>query len=190
MNTVAERIEESIAVKQQMLSDPALLASVAEVAERCGQSLVQGGKLLFAGNGGSAADAQHLAAEIVGRFERERDAWAAIALTTDTSLLTAVANDYGYNEIFARQVAGLGREGDVFFGISTSGNSPSVVRAVSVCRERGILTVGMTGANESELSRLCDYCFAVPARKTARIQEAHILLGHILCELIETRLTG
>jgi D-sedoheptulose 7-phosphate isomerase len=183
-----ERIQEAIAIKQAMLADAALIESVARVVEDCTAALASGGKLLFAGNGGSAADAQHLAAEMVGRFELDRAALPAIALTTDTSLLTAVANDFGYQQVFARQVEGLGCKGDVFFGISTSGNSANVLRALSVAREREMVTVGMTGSGESEIRRLADHCLCVPSRSTARIQEAHILLGHIVCEQVEANL--
>jgi len=154
-------------------------------------ALAAGRKLLLFGNGGSAADAQHLAAEFVGRFQRERRPLPAIALTTDTSALTAIANDYGYDEVFARQVSALGAAGDVALAISTGGRSPSVLRAVDVCRELGIKTIGLTGGDGGTLARLVDLCLRVSASThAARIQETHILIGHVLCELVDRRLFG
>src|SRR5881409_3275891 len=153
--------------------------------------LRNGGKMLVFGNGGSAADAQHMAAELVGRFQRERRALPAIALTTDTSALTAIANDYGYEQVFARQVRALGVRGDVALAISTSGRSPSVLRAVEACRELGIETIGLTGGDGGTLAGLVDLCLRVSASTdAARIQETHILIGHVLCELVERRLFG
>src|SRR5881409_1936730 len=153
--------------------------------------LRNGGKVLFFGNGGSAADAQHLAAELVGRFVRERRPLPAIALTTDTSALTAIANDYGYDQVFARQVRALGAPGDVALAISTSGRSPSVLRAVEACRELGLRTIGLTGGDGGTLAGLVDLCLRVSASThAARIQETHILIGHVLCELVDRRLFG
>ena len=137
------------------------------------------------GNGGSAADSQHLAAEFVGRFQKERQGLPAIALTVDTSILTAVGNDYGFDKVFARQVEALGNEGDVLIGISTSGTSKNVVAAVELAKAKGIYCVGMTAANGAKMVELCDECIAVPAKVTARAQEMHILIGHILCELVD-----
>jgi len=155
------------------------------------EALGAGRKLLLFGNGGSAADAQHLAAELVGRFQRERRPLPAIALTTDTSALTAIANDYGYDQVFARQVRALGARGDVALAISTSGRSPSVLRAVEVCRELGIETIGLTGGDGGTLAGLVDLCLRVSASTdAARIQETHILIGHVLCELVDRRLFG
>lgn len=148
-------------------------------------SLLAGGKILWCGNGGSAGDSQHLAAELVGRFRRERRGLPSIALTTDTSILTAVANDYGYESVFSRQVEALGAPGDVLVGISTSGNSPSVVAAVEVARALGLRTVVFTGASGGKLTNLADFLLAVSSKDTARIQEAHILAGHMLCDWIE-----
>lgn len=155
------------------------------MAERCKEALKSGNKVLFCGNGGSAADAQHLAAELIGRFQKERRSLASIALTTDTSILTAVANDYGYDEVFARQVEGLGRSGDVFIGISTSGNSANVVKAALKARDTGMHTIAFTGEGGGKLNDICDITFAVPSKVTARIQEMHIMVGHIICELVE-----
>lgn len=154
-------------------------------ADACGDAVRNGHKLLFCGNGGSAADAQHLAAELVGRLVRDRRALAAIALTTDSSALTCIANDFGYDEVFARQVEGLGRNGDVLIAISTSGNSPNVIRAVEVAKPMGITTVGLLGRNGGQLGGLVDLPLVVAADETARIQEAHIFLGHVLCVLVE-----
>lgn len=155
------------------------------MAERCKEALKAGNKVLFCGNGGSAADAQHLAAELIGRFQKERRSLASIALTTDTSILTAVANDYGYDEVFARQVEGLGRSGDVLIGISTSGNSANVVKAALKARDTGMHTIAFTGEGGGKLKDICDITFAVPSKVTARIQEIHIMVGHIICELVE-----
>ena len=144
-----------------------------------------GGKVLFCGNGGSAADSQHLAAELTGRYLRDRAPLAAVALTVDTSALTAIANDYSYDEVFARQVRGLGRPGDVLVGISTSGNSRNVVAALEAARALGMRTVGLTGAAGGRMKELCDVCLCVPSTDTPRIQEMHIAAGHMLCELVE-----
>ena len=145
-------------------------------------------RVFICGNGGSAADAQHIAAELVGRFKKERRGLPAIALTTDTSILTAVANDYGYEQVFARQIEALASAGDVLIGISTSGNSPNVVEAVKAARSIGVTTIGLTGGSGGTLKALCDETLIVPSDITARIQEAHILVGHILCEMIDERL--
>ena len=158
---------------------------IEEMAERCKVALATGNKILFCGNGGSAADSQHIAAELIGRFQKERRSLAAIALTTDTSILTAVGNDYGFEDIFSRQVEGLGRSGDILIGISTSGNSKNVVKAVEAARNVGMHTFAFTGESGGKLGELCDLTFAVPSKVTARIQEMHILAGHILCELVE-----
>ncbi|AWJ85566.1 phosphoheptose isomerase (plasmid) [Azospirillum sp. TSH58] len=147
--------------------------------------LKSGGKVLFCGNGGSAADSQHLAAELTGRYLRDRAPLAAVALTVDTSALTAIANDYSYDEVFARQVRGLGRAGDVLVGISTSGNSRNVVAALEAARALGMRTVGLTGAAGGRMKELCDVCLCVPSTDTPRIQEMHIAAGHMLCELVE-----
>ena len=155
------------------------------MAERCKEALKSGNKVLFRGNGGSAADAQHLPAELIGRFQKERRSLASVALTTDTSILTAVANDYGYDEVFARQVEGLGRSGDVLIGISTSGNSANVVKAALKARDTGMHTIAFTGEGGGKLKDICDITFAVPSKVTARIQEMHIMVGHIICELVE-----
>lgn len=152
------------------------------------QALQVGGKLMFCGNGGSAADSQHLAAELTGRFIKDRKPLAAIALSTDTSALTCISNDYAFDEVFARQVQGLGRRGDVLIGISTSGNSRNVIRAVEEARAVGITVIGLLGRDGGVLGSLCDVAIVVPSPVTARIQEAHILIGHTLCGQIEQQL--
>ncbi len=158
------------------------------IAERMTKAIRLGNKILWCGNGGSAADSQHLAAEIVGRFRRERRGWASIALTTDTSILTAVGNDYGYDAIFARQVEALCRPGDVLVGLTTSGNSANVCQALQCARTLGAFTVGMTGEGGGKLATLADACLRVASSETARIQECHILFGHMLCGRVESEL--
>lgn len=156
-----------------------------EIASRCHAALQDGKKILLCGNGGSAADSQHIAAEIVGRFQKEREGMAAIALTTDTSILTAVGNDYGYEHIFSRQVSALGNQGDVLIAYSTSGNSENVIRAVEAAKRNRLHTIGFLGGNGGKLRQLCDISLVIPEKTTARIQEMHLLAGHILCELLE-----
>ena len=148
-----------------------------------------GNKLLISGNGGSAADAQHIAAEIVGRYKKDRPAYAAIALTTDTSALTAIGNDYGFEQVFARQVEGLGRPGDVLLALSASGRSPNILAALKVARQRGLITIGFTGAKGTALSALCDHLLIAPSDDTAVIQQIHLTLAHGICDMIEQALT-
>jgi D-sedoheptulose 7-phosphate isomerase len=155
------------------------------IARLMADALHRGNQILWCGNGGSAGDSQHLAAEIVGRFRRERRGMPSIALTTDTSILTAVANDYGYEAVFSRQVEALGRKGDVLVGISTSGNSHNVIAAIEAARLYGVMTVGFTGAGGGRMAGLVDFLFAVDSRDTARVQEAHILAGHMICDWLE-----
>ena len=151
-------------------------------------SLANGGTLFWCGNGGSAADSQHLAAELVGRFKKNRRALRSVALTTDTSVLTCVANDYSYNDIFSRQIEALGRSGDVLVGISTSGNSDNVIQALKTAKEMGLITIAMLGKDGGMTKKLVDYSLIISSNSTARIQEMHILIGHILCEIIEKEL--
>lgn len=165
-----------------------LYPDLAAAVRICTNALADGCKIIFCGNGGSAADSQHLSAEFVGRFLKERKALAAISLATDTSALTCIGNDYDFSKIFSRQLEGIGNAGDVLIGISTSGNSENVIRATQVAKEMQILTIIFTGENPSKLSELSDVCLHVPSKVTARIQEAHILLGHILCASVENRL--
>jgi len=163
----------------------ALNEEVLQIGSLAAQTLQTGGKILFCGNGGSASDSQHLAAELTGRFIKDRKPLGAIALTTDTSALTSIANDYAFEEVFARQVIALGRPGDLLVGISTSGNSQNIIRAVDEARALGLRTVGLLGRDGGQLLSLCDHAIVVPSNVTARIQEAHILIGHTLCGLIE-----
>ncbi|NNM51008.1 MAG: D-sedoheptulose 7-phosphate isomerase [Pseudomonadales bacterium] len=184
MHYIRQCIEDSLAVKQKVLDDQALLDRLQQVAEVCIHAFRRGNKVMLAGNGGSAADAQHIAAEFVSRFDFDRPGIPSLALSTDTSMLTAIGNDYGYEHVFRRQVQAQGREGDVLIGISTSGNSRNVVLAVEEARRMGIVTVALTGA-KGILPELCDHALQVPATHTPRIQENHILLGHILCGYVE-----
>lgn len=167
----------------------ALLQQVSQIERICelvAQRLKVGNKILFIGNGGSAADAQHLAAELSGRFRTERQALAGLALTTDTSALTAIGNDYGFEAIFSRQVAALGQPGDVLVAISTSGHSPNVLQAIETAKSLGIATIGFSGRDGGQLANKCELCLVIPAQDTARIQEMHILVGHILCQYIDS----
>ena len=184
------RIRAAIAVKEAMLADASLLAALAAATDACTACFRAGGKVLFCGNGGSAADAQHLAAELSGRFYLDRPPLFAEAMHVNTSFLTAVANDYGYERAFARLTTAMGRAGDVLFLLSTSGNSPNVLAAAEAGRVAGCVLVGMTGRGGGQLAERVDHLLAVPADDTPRIQEAHILLGHILCEDVEARLFG
>ena len=184
-DVIRRQIADAILVKARMLEDGALMRLVKRIAEECTEALRRGNRILFAGNGGSAADAQHLAAELVSRFAFDRPGLAGIALTTDTSILTAVGNDYGYEKIFARQIEAHGRAGDVLVALSTSGNSPNILEALEAARFQGIRAIGLTGAGGGRMRALCDYCVRVPSDETARIQECHMVLGHILCGLME-----
>lgn len=182
---VRVQLERGIRVLQQMAADEALQQELVRAAEATVAALKKGGKLLVAGNGGSAADAQHLVAELVCRLRQDRRALRAVALTTDTSILTAVANDYGFERSISRQIEALGDAGDVFLGISTSGNSPNILRALEAARARGLCTVGLTGAGGGEMAALCDVLIAVPSTVTMYIQQAHLTLEHLFCMLIE-----
>ena len=181
----ADGIGETLSVLGAMREDRALLEGLCRVAGQCVDSLRAGGKILIAGNGGSAADAQHWAAELVSRFNYDRPGLAAIALTTDTSALTAIGNDYGYDYTFARQVEALGRAGDVFVGLSTSGNSPNVLRALAAARRLGMFTAGFTGATGGKMAETCDLLVRIPSSRTPAIQECHEVAGHLLCAAIE-----
>src|SRR5437899_7970710 len=185
---VAELLEASIATKQSLLSSPDLVVTVATVSEILVNALKQGNKLLLFGNGGSAADAQHIAAELVGRFAFDRPALPALALSVNSSCVTAIGNDRGFDQVFARQLEALARPGDVAVGISTSGNSANVVHAMSQAREMGLQTVALTGRTGGRLKNRVDHCICVPSNETPRIQECHILIGHILSEIVEREL--
>jgi D-sedoheptulose 7-phosphate isomerase len=175
-------IEEHIKVAQALFS---LEPIIAQASQLCKDTLLNGGKLLLAGNGGSAADAQHIAAELVGRFDKNRRAFPAIALTTDTSALTAISNDFGFDAIFSRQLEALARSGDVFIGITTSGNSPNMIKAFETARQMDVKTILLSGKNGGQLRGVADIDIIVPSDTTARIQEMHILIGHILCSYFE-----
>lgn len=183
--TLNKTIQDHLQVVKQL--EEACGEEICQAADLCQDALDSGHKLFFCGNGGSAADCQHLAAELVVRFTRERQGLPAIALTTDTSILTACGNDYGYDRVFSRQVEALGRIGDVLLAFSTSGNSVNVLEAVRRAQEAGMFTVGFTGSKGGEMAELCELCITVPADVTARIQECHILLGHWLCDELERR---
>lgn len=186
---VRNMVQDSLAAKQKVLADEKLLASVVTVSQVIEKAYRTGNKVMLAGNGGSAADSQHIAAEFVSRFEFDRPGLPSIALSTDTSMLTAIGNDYGYEKVFSRQVQANGRAGDVFIGISTSGNSKNVIKAVEQCKAMGITTVALCGAG-GVLKDLCDYALPVPSTHTPRIQESHILLGHAICALVEEAIWG
>ena len=175
-------LDEHIAVAEKMR---ALIPDIEAAAQLCAAAILRGGKILLAGNGGSAADAQHIAAEFVGRYVKERRGLPAIALTTDTSALTAIGNDYGFERIFSRQIEALGCEGDVFIGISTSGNSPNIVKAVAAAQEKGLKTIVFSGKNGGILRGGADVSIVVPSEVTARIQEMHIFVGHTICDFID-----
>jgi D-sedoheptulose 7-phosphate isomerase len=168
---------------------PRLAPDVAKVVEMIHSSLAAGGKLLIAGNGGSAADAQHIAAELTGRFLRERKPLPALALHANSSALTAIGNDYGYEHVFARELAAHARPGDVLLAISTSGGSKNILRAIEEAREKKVAVIGMTGESGGEMRKVCDLCLCVPSKSTARIQEMHIMIGHTICELLEEGMT-
>jgi D-sedoheptulose 7-phosphate isomerase len=182
---IQTELDKSASVIAAIARDSELMARIETVAHHCIAALERGNKILLAGNGGSAADAQHLAAEFVSRFNFDRPGLAAFALTTDTSALTAIGNDYGYDKLFSRQVQAVGRAGDLFIGISTSGRSPNVVNALHECRAKGIVTVGLIGRNGRDMVPLCDHALCMPSDETPKIQEGHIVVGHIICGLVE-----
>lgn len=185
-----EQIAESIEVKQAILNNKELTKLIEEISVKAIELYENDKKIMLAGNGGSAADAQHIAGELVSRFYFDRPGLPALALTTDSSILTAIGNDYGYEKLFSRQIQANGVEGDMFIGISTSGNSENILKALEECKKRKIITVCLTGAHGGKMAKLCDYCIKVPSTETPRIQEAHILIGHIICSIIEEAIFG
>lgn len=185
---IAQTIAETIAVKQQMIADPVLIGQIGEIADLASRIYRKGGKLLFCGNGGSAADAQHIAAELSGRYMFDRPPLFAEALHVNTSYLTAVSNDYGFEKAYARLTEAMGRKGDMLIALSTSGNSPNIIEAIKAAKNIGMSVIGMSGESGGALKQWCDITLCVPSSVTARIQEAHILIGHILCEIIENTL--
>ena len=189
-NLIIEKLGNSVATLQKVMADDALLSEVVAAAEVTGKALLTGRKLMVAGNGGSAADSQHLAAEFVSRFTVDRPAMRAIALTTDTSILTAIGNDYSYDNVFERQIEALGQAGDVFLGISTSGSSKNVLKALHLSRKLGITTIGFSGRDGGKMPSLCDYNVIIPSEITANIQESHLALEHIFCHLVEIAYFG
>ncbi len=181
---IKSQIRASIAAKESLLADEKLLGQIHQLAQACLVSLRAGGKIIFAGNGGSFADAQHLSAEFTSRFLFDRAPLASLALATNSSAMSAIGNDYGYEQIFARELQAIAKLDDVFIPISTSGNSANILAAVSVAKELGVTTVAWTGAGGGRISQMCD-CICIPSTETARIQECHILIGHIVCGMIE-----
>jgi D-sedoheptulose 7-phosphate isomerase len=187
---LTRHIKEALSVHEAMATDGDLVSKFNKVCALCIAAYRNGGKILAAGNGGSAADAQHLAGELVSRFYFDRPPLAAIALTTDSSILTAVGNDYGYEDVFARQVQALGRLGDVFIAISTSGNSLNVLKAIAAAKSLGLVVIGLTGRSGGNMKAMCDVCLCAPSDSTPRIQECHLLIEHSLCACIEESLFG
>ena len=187
-NYIMKEIDKSHIMMLAMLVDEKLLAGAAGAAQACIDCMRNGRKILLAGNGGSAAEAQHIAGELVSRFAFDRPGLPAIALTTDTSILTAKGNDYGYEKLFARQVQAHGQKGDIFVAYSTSGKSPNILLALQEARQRGLVCVGMTGSRGQSMQEFCDYLLEVPSNETPKIQEGHTVLGHILCGLVENTL--
>ncbi len=183
---IKERIGESILVKQTILLDEKLMEIIQQVTDITTIAFKADKKILLCGNGGSASDAQHIAAEFSGRYYLDREPLDAEALHTNTSAVTAIANDYGYDEVFARLVRSKGRQGDILYAFSTSGNSPSIINAIKAAKERFMIVVGMTGGNGGKMNGVCDYLIKIPSIDTPRIQECHILVGHIICELVES----
>jgi len=181
-------ITASISVKQQLLTDDGILSTINKCVDIITEAFKKGNKVLFCGNGGSAADAQHLAAEFSGRFYIDRDALPAEALHCNTSYMTAVANDYSYDVIYSRLIKGIGNKGDILVGLSTSGNSINIVKAFETAKEKGMVTIGFTGKSGGKMKVLSDYVVNIPSTDTPRIQESHMLLGHIICQLVEEKL--
>lgn len=185
---IKDIIQRSISVKEQVLNDANLIHNLNTLVEKITQTFQQGGKVLFCGNGGSAADAQHLAAEFSGRFYTDRDPLPSEALHCNTSYLTAVANDYGYDFVYSRLLKGMAKPGDILVGLSTSGNSTNIINAFEMAKQIGVITAGLTGTSGGKMAGLCDILINVPSDDTPRIQESHIMLGHIACELVERNL--
>ncbi len=183
---IKQKIEESISIKQKILESSSIIENINKAAQMIIESYRENkGKIFFAGNGGSAADAQHLAAELVGKFYLEREALAAEALTVNTSVLTSIGNDYAFNRVFARQLEANAKKGDVFVGLSTSGNAENILSALEMSGKIGVKTIGLTGETGGKMAGLCDLLIKVPSKDTPRIQESHIMIGHIICEIVE-----
>ena len=184
-NYIKDQIKKSYETKQDIYNNDALIETIAKVAKECVKLYKGPNKTILAGNGGSAADAQHIAAELVGRYGFDRPSIPSLALTTDTSNLTAIGNDYGYDKVFSRQLEGMGQRGDIFIGISTSGNSTNIINAFESAKAKGIMTIALVGRDGGTMAQIADIAIVVPSNSTPRIQESHILIGHILCDIIE-----
>jgi D-sedoheptulose 7-phosphate isomerase len=189
-NYIKNEIKKSYETKQAIYENEELLNKIVEVSKLCVELYRGSNKTILAGNGGSAADAQHIAAELVGRYGFDRPSIPSLALTTDTSNLTAIGNDYGYDKVFSRQLEGMGQSGDIFIGISTSGNSINIINAFKSAKDKGIKTVALTGRDGGEMAKIADIALVVPSNSTPRIQESHILIGHIICDIIEKEIFG
>tara|TARA_B100000524_G_scaffold291137_1_gene166005 strand:+ start:164 stop:742 length:579 start_codon:yes stop_codon:yes gene_type:complete len=185
---IRRNISDSISIKQELLGNDNLIAEVSKLADLIIEAFNNGNKLLFCGNGGSAADAQHLAAEFSGKYYLNRPALHAEALNTNTSFITAVANDYSFDEVYARLIQGIGKKGDVLIGMSTSGNSKNVIKALEEAKKKEIITIGLTGKSNGNMKPYCDYLINIPSDDTPRIQECHLMIGHGICELVEKEL--
>ena len=190
LSIIKLQINNSIAAKQALLDNEELIKQIKEAVEMVTSAYQNNKKTMVAGNGGSAADAQHIAGELVARFHFDRPGLSSMALSTDTSVITAIGNDYGFERLFSRQVEAHGNEGDVFIALSTSGNSPNIIKALEACKVKGVKTIGLTGESGGKMAGLCDICIKVPSTETPRIQESHILIGHIICYLVEETLFG
>lgn len=187
---ISEQVAESIAVKQALAGSTEAMSAIQQAAQKCVVAYQRGNKVLIAGNGGSAADAQHMAAELSGRFNFDRPGIPAIALTANSSAVTAIANDYGYEKVFSRQAQAYGQPGDLFIGISTSGNSKNILAAIEECQQQGMETIGLTGGAGGKMAQACSVCIQIPSTSTPRVQECHILIVHMLCAAVEEILFG
>ena len=190
LNYIKNQVQASVETKQNILKNETLMNEIVKVATACVALYKNGKKTLLAGNGGSAADAQHFAAELVGRYGFDRPSLPSLALTTDTSNLTAIGNDYGYDKVFSRQLEGMGNEGDLFIGISTSGNSENIINAFEAAKKKNITTVALVGRDGGKMANIADYTLIVPSNATPRIQEAHLLIEHMICDIIEQEIFG
>lgn len=190
INSIKKEIKDSYETKKRIYENSEMIQSIIEISELILSAYKNNKKILIAGNGGSAADAQHIACEFVGKFHFDRPSLPCIALTTNTSVLTAVGNDHGFEKVFARQIQGSGEKGDVFIAISTSGNSQNILEAISECKKRDITVVGLTGESGGNMKDMCDYCIQVPSNITPRIQESHVLIGHLICSIVEEQMFG
>ncbi len=190
INYINDQLNESISVQKEILKNKSLLDVIERASVTCIESLKKGNKILLAGNGGSAADSQHIAGELVSRFAFDRPGLSAIALTTDTSIMTAIGNDYGYESLFSRQIQAVGNEGDIFIAYSTSGESPNILKAIEEAKINKLISIGMTGQTNGSMNKLCDFLIEIPSKETPKIQEGHLVVGHIICGIIEQEIFG